>query len=307
MKKSDKQLYLLLPPALLCTLLLFVGGPDYCSLRSIRYAWGIGHLLCFGLWSLVYSLWRGDRSFLRLVMEVIILTFFFGGLTELLQTGIGREASWQDLGNDMLGSLTAICFFSDGRKRPARPRLWLWQAPVGVALLWALIPTAKVMVDDLAAWSQFPLLAGFESPLEVGRWQGSARRRISRQVQYSGLAALEVTLSTQHYSGLGLRNFPRDWTGYRLLQLQVHNPQENPLTLHFRIHDQHHNNQHSDRYNQTFQLQPGWNKLQISLDDVLRGPRTRPLDLSRVAGMGVFVGKLARPRTIYLDEVKLLP
>jgi hypothetical protein len=184
--------------------------------------------------------------------------------------------------------------------------------PVLLLFLWSLLPVSKVIIDDSFAFRQFPLLSGFETPLEVSRWSGSAKRSRDHKIFSSGSFSLRITLSTQRYSGIGLKDFPRDWSGYRSVSLRVFNPDQNPLLLHFRIHDQYHsshenihNNGYSDRFNHSFKLVPGWNTLQVSLAKVVHAPKDRLLDLTRIAGMGVFVGKLAEPRTIYLDDVTL--
>lgn len=306
-KFSQQQLVLLLPIALICAVLLFVGGPEFDSLRSYRYGWGAGHLFSFALWTYLYGLWRRERSFWPLVVEVLLLTIAVGGLTELLQSSIGREGTWQDLGNDIIGSLVGLLFLTSARQSLPFFMLRSIQVPVLILVAWSLLPTGKVIVDDLIARQQFPLLSGFETSLEASRWRGSGKRLVSTDVAFSGESSLQVNLNTQRYSGIGLKDFPRDWSNYRSVSLQVFNPETDPLQLHFRIHDHSHVNRYSDRYNNSFKLQSGWNELLIALDDVLNAPKGRKFDLSRVAGMGVFVGKLERPRTIYLDEVRLLP
>ncbi len=66
-------------------------------------------------------------------------------------------------------------------------------------------------------------------------------------------------------------------------------------------------NAYKDRFNASFEINPGWNYLQVSLAKVAQAPKDRLLDLTHIAGMGLFVGKLKNHRTIYLDDVELLP
>jgi hypothetical protein len=168
----------------------------------------------------------------------------------------------------------------------------------------------KVLVDDVISWRQFPLLSGFETPLEKTRWGGSARREVSHDIYFSGSSSLKVKLTKQRYSGIGLKDFPRDWSACRAVNLQVFKPDTDPLKVHFRIHDQEHRehkNTYSDRFNTSFDLMPGWNHLRVSLEQVMQAPKNRLMDMTNIAGMGLFVGKLDHPRTIYLDDVKLLP
>ena len=300
--------------ALLAATLLFVGGPDIYTLRSLRSIWGIGHLFCFALWAYLYVCWRPQRSFLQLILDVLILSFVLGGITELIQSQIGREAAWQDLGNDLLGGTLGVVFFAEARKLVGFGQLKFLQLSILLILFWTLLPIGQVIVDDAIAYHQFPLLSGFETPLEVSRWSGSAKRTRDDKVSSRGSYSLRVALTTQRYSGIGLKDFPRDWSGYQAVSLRVFNPDQSSLLLHFRIHDQYHssrknihNYSYSDRYNNSFKLAPGWNTLQVSLDKVAHAPKNRQLDLSKIGGMGVFVGKLARPRIIYLDDVMLIP
>ena len=302
--------YILIPVALLFGLLLFVGGPDAASLRSFRYIWGMGHVFCFALWSYFYLRWKPEQSFVRQLISVVVLVFLVGGSVELIQGQIGREASWVDLGNDVIGGLAAVIFFSAARKSlPFWGLKWL-QALVVLLVVWSFLPVGRVIIDDFIAWEQFPLLSGFETPFEASRWNGSAHRKVVDDIHYTGHSSLQVQLSTHLYSGLGLKDFPRDWSDYSAVSLQVFNPDSENLKLHFRIHDRYHydhKNAYSDRFNTSFNLRPGWNHLQVALDKVAHAPKNRLLDLTQVTGMGVFVGRLPHQRTIYLDDVKLIP
>ncbi len=217
----QRRLFLLVPLALVCAVLLFVGGPDFNSLRSYRYGWGSGHLFCFALWAYLYALWRCDISFRRLLIEALLLTLVVGGTTELLQSGIGREASWQDLGNDVVGSLVGIFFLAPARLQLFPMARKILQIPILVLVVWSLLPTAKAIVDDLIAHKQFPLLSGFETSMEMTRWNGSAKRRIVSELAFSGQYSMRLDLSTQRYSGLGLKDFPHDWSSYGSVRLQV--------------------------------------------------------------------------------------
>ena len=309
-----KKSYIIWFLALAAATLLFVGGPDGYTLRSLRHLWGDGHLFCFALWAYLYVRWRSDQPFFRQILEVLLLSFVLGGITELIQGQIGREATWQDLGSDLIGGLLGVVFFAESRRTLVVWQLRLMQVPVLLIFLWSLLPVAKVIIDDTIAFRQFPLLSGFETPLETSRWSGSAKRTRDDTVSFSGRSSLRLDLTTQRYSGIGLKDFPRDWSVYDSVSLQVFNPDQEPLLLHFRIHDQYHsnhknihNNAYSDRFNASFKIMPGWNPLQVSLVKVASAPKDRLLDLSQIAGMGVFVGKLTEPRTIYLDDVILIP
>ncbi len=296
--------------ALLCLVLLFVGGPGPHSTRTFYSGWGLGHLFSFALWGYLFLRWRKVLSAWRLMVEFLLLALLVGGATELLQAEFGREASWLDLGNDILGALLSAVFAPALKEQLSAKSLFFVRVLVLLPVVWVVIPFAKVAVDDLVARQQFPLLSGFETPLEVGRWGGACQRRVDSAQVYSGKSALRVDLDTRRYAGIALKYFPADWSGYRWLRLHVFNPRQEPFQFYFRIHDQQHKdsgNRYSDRFNTSFEVASGWTQLDIDLEQVAAAPKGRRLDLSRVAGMNLFVDKLDQPFSFYLDEILLLP
>jgi len=307
MRDISRKLSLLL--ALLCLLLLFVGGPGPDAPRSYKDFWDLGHLFCFALWTWLYLEWRPRQGVWKQLGLVLALAFIVGGATELLQAKVGRDASWADLQKDLLGSQLTFLFLN-----PARQQLRNWllrgmQVFVVLAVLWTALPLVRVVTDEVIAWQLFPLLSGFETPLERERWGGDSQRRVVIDIVHSGQASLRVELNTDRYSGVFLRYFPADWSGYRLLRLQVFNPEATPFTIYFRIHDQlhrQHENAYRDRFNTSFVLKPGWTLLTIPLEKVAAAPKGRRMNMQRIAGVGLFVAKLTRRRTIYIDDVELV-
>lgn len=303
------QTFLLLPPALVCAVLLFVGGPGPDSLRSVRYGWVAGHLFCFALWGYLYLSWRGQISLRRQLLEVALLCLLVGGLTEFFQSLVGREPSWQDVYHDVLGGLLAVMMLSPQRKQLSAAARLLCQLPLLLLLVWGLLPLFRAVVDDFISWQQFPLLSGFETPFEKNRWGGKSRRRIDQDVVFSGRKSLRVELIAGRYPGVFLNHFPSDWRGYNELRMHLYNPNAVTLELHLRIHDQLHrtfDNLHRDRFNTQVELAPGWNRVLVALPEVVNSPRERELDLQRVAGVGLYAVSLDHPQIIYIDEVRLL-
>jgi hypothetical protein len=303
------QTFLLLPPALICAVLLFVGGPGPDSLRSVRQAWVSGHLLCFALWGYLYLNWRGNLPLRRLLIEVVLLSVLVGGMTEILQSLVGREPSWRDVFNDVLGGLLAVLFFAPGRRQLRAPARHTTQFLLLLVVAWSLIPFSRALADDIISRHQFPLLSGFETPFEGTRWGGKSRRYLDEEIVYRGRKALRVELISGWYPGGFLNFFPADWRGYAALQMHIHHSLPEPLELHLRIHDQHYraaDNLHSDRFNSAVVLTQGWNRIRVPLVEVASAPRGRELDLHRVSGVGLFAVSLEDPRIITIDEVRLL-
>ena len=92
------------------------------------------------------------------------------------------------------------------------------------------------------------------------------------------------------------------------MKISIYNPDTNPLQIIFRIHDLQHIDgyeEYEDRYNRSFLLISGWNKIEIDLAEVEKSPSSRNMDMSRIRGVGLFVVSLPAPRILYLDEVRL--
>ena len=79
-----------------------------------------------------------------------------------------------------------------------------------------------------------------------------------------------------------------DWSDYSVLILELFHAGEGWIELGLRIDDQHHSRQLTDRYNRHLTLAPGVNRFRIPLDEVLRGPAERELDLQRIERIVLF-------------------
>lgn len=299
--------------AMLFLLLLFVGGPGSDASRLIKHLWDLGHVFSFALWTWLYLQWRAQAEFWRQFLLLLVLTLLIGGVTELIQAqwlaSTGREGSWLDLQKDLLGCVLVLLFLDPTRRKLKRGLRHALQLLVLLLTFWTLVPLAYIVADEVVSWRQFPLLSGFETSLEIERWEGNSYRQVVNEPVYRGIAALQVQLNTDQYSGVTLSHFPADWSEYQLLYLAVYNPDQEPLRLNLRIHDRLHqkfNNAYSDRFNIQILLEQGWTQIDIPLSEVAMAPKERRMDLSRIAGLQLFTVKLERPRTLFIDDVRLI-
>ncbi len=290
--------------------LFFIGGPDYYSPRSFKEVWNLGHILFFAAaayLSLKNIKPLAEKSVLVQLLVVFSVSLFLGVLIEVFQYDSSRDSSVLDVYRDMLGAaLGVVWFFSVVETIPRKPLLVIRTA---LFLLFVLqvLPVFVMLYDEWKAKSNFPVLANFESSAELGRWQGNADFYRTDEEVYKG-QSLKVVLGTQQYSGVALKYFPGDWSGYSQLMFEVHNPQQEPLPITVRIHDEAHRYSeqlYSDRYNQRFLLQYGWNHMVIDLADVASAPEGREMDLSAVAGFGFFVIAEKKRHVLFLDDVRL--
>jgi VanZ family protein len=290
--------------------LFFVFGPDYYSARSYRAAWNLGHILFFSIatYLLITSRFFIAKSFLQQFLVAVGLSLVVGIAIELIQGSIERESDILDIFRNELGVLLALFWFS-----PVCLSLNGWDLKAGRAVLVVVLIAQiyfplQLFVAERRATEAFPVLADFEETAELSRWRGNSQLSISNDNVSNGSSSLKVEFGTEKYSGLGLVYFPRDWQGYKTLQFDVYNSQLDELKITVRIHDQLHREGEqlfSDRFNRRFQLQHGWNTVSISLAEVERAPDSRLMDMTLIAGVGIFVTGEKVNKIAYLDSVKL--
>jgi hypothetical protein len=302
---------LLLLLAVSCFVLLFVGGPDVGSVRSFKYAWNLGHIIAFGLWTyLLLRYWDRliHKSFWQQCLLMLVVTIVLGGLIEIAQYGPRRTPDMGDMVRNVIGAQLALAFFSPARKQILNRPLRLFQVALFAAALVQLIPVALALTDECQAARQFPVLADFETPWETSRWGGDAEFTRDRRFTRNGRYSLKVELNTTTYSGVSLNYFPSDWRGFKYLQFDIYNPSDKALKVTCRIHDALHAEnelRYNDRFNRSYRLDPGWNAIRISLAEVAAAPRTRSMNLQAIMDFSIFAVRLPQTQTLYLDHVRL--
>lgn len=305
---SKPHLLWQLPALAALFVLFFIGGPDYYSARSFKAFWNLGHILFFFLLAhclLRHWQWLRGRPFREQCGFGIALAIAFGMLIESAQyLTNSRTVSTLDIARNVVGVLCALAFSAPpALSRTSKAAL---QTLVIAALAVSVYPLAKALADEQLARQSFPVLSDFESALELSRWTRGTR---SDAKASSGHYSLQVPLSTDPYSGIGMKYLPHDWHPYSHLLLDIYNPDADELTLTCRVHDAEHlkgKQRYSDRFNRRFHLHQGWNTLQIALVDVINAPRDRTIDIHHIRGLGCFSRDLKKSRVIYVDFVRLI-
>jgi VanZ family protein len=293
------------------SMLLFIGGPDYYSSRSIKCFWDLGHILYFALLAALLSRWNPVCRMSLTAQWIIILavTLVFGVLIELMQYGTTRTPDTGDVLRDLTGSLLVLVFGPLATRLQSARRLYAVRFIVILILLAQLWPLTRSLIDEAIARQQFPLLSGFETPFETHRWQGDGELSIESMMAVAEGGLMKVPLATDKYSGVSLRYFDGDWGSARTLQISIYNPATGPMRITCRIHDLQHtegDQDYEDRFNRSYDLVPGWNRLEIDLDEVENSPSGRKMDMSRIRELMLFTVSLPLPRVLYLDEVRLV-
>ena len=313
-KKSrfSKKNAALIAIAAICFVLFFVGGPDYYSPRSYKRFWDLGHILFFFILTyFIFVYWprNSKTTFLRQSIFAIIITICLGSLIELAQTESLRTPDLMDLARDIIGCLIALAFYAPNRNAIPKTVLKTFQTISLILLAIAFLPLIAAIIDETAARNQFPVLADFETRFETDRLTGTANFSIDHKIHFHGNGSLRVVLNTSHYSGIALNYFPENWMDYKELQFSIYNPDKKPIHLTCRIHDRRHSQGqqlYSDRFNKNFSISNGWNLIRIPLEEILNAPYKRKIALNQIQGLAIFAVSLSKPRTVYIDYVRLV-
>ncbi|HKJ64857.1 MAG TPA: hypothetical protein VJ969_05620, partial [Desulfopila sp.] len=178
-----------------------------------------------------------------------------------------------------------------------------------IAIAGMLTPFALTAVDEYRSRCDFPLLAGFETSLELSRWSSvNTIERVQDPVfVLSGNSSARLNLAPAKYSGASLRYFPKNWQNALRLVFSVYNPGE-PVMLHYRVHDALHRGDrqsYGNRFNGTRLLVKGWNTIVVPVEDIKNGPVKRSINLAAIAGFTLFLVDNREKRILYIDEVRL--
>ena len=177
-----------------------------------------------------------------------------------------------------------------------------------ILLCLQLYPLFVTLVDEQMARRKFPILADFESKLELIRWTSNGHITLDKNIAAHGDYSARIELTTDQYSGASLKSFPGNWNNFERLLFSIYLPDKQPLPITTRIHDkQHEQGQHlySDRFHLKTILQPGWNHIAIEISDVIHAPQTREMDVEFITNIHFFTIDLKQPRVIYLDNLRL--
>ncbi|WP_459938090.1 VanZ family protein [Desulfonatronum parangueonense] len=235
------------------------------------------------------------------------MVFVVGGGIELVQLFIGREASLEDMGVNLVGAGIGLALAASAQG----VRIGLLARGVQVLVFGAglalIAEPVATLWDMRQASRQFPMLSDFENRLQAKRWtSGKIVRNISRQGQASLCVHLD---SGETYPGTTLTHSFGDWQGYAALELSILNPDPLPLQMFVSIRDLEHRRHQKgmrDRFDRSFFIQPGWNDLRVPIEEIRTAPKDRPLNLGQLSSLVIFTMSLTDDRIVYLDQVRLV-
>lgn len=300
--------------------LLAVGKPPRPTLFWAEL-YNLGHIPLFGLIALLaLEVSRGllanpASGQVTHYLAAFVMAALISLVSEILQLGVeGREAEVQDAVHDLIG---AICFLAirsgfDAElwSEKAMPQRGFLIGAAGLALFVAAWPLVALGWHYGMRAAAFPVVVDFDS-----RWQqpfiSSPRADLGRKEaptawrHRTGDMVSVIRFRHARWPGVTIREPYPDWSGKSLLRLQIYSPSEESVKLTLRIDDVEHNQEHKDRFNRTFSIEPGLNDLAVTLDDVRRAPADREMDMRRVAQLILFTNRPSEPFELLISDVWL--
>lgn len=212
-----------------------------------------------------------------------LLLLAAGGLIELIQARIGRDASWTDMGNNLAGVLFGLALHHSKRDAGARRS----RAPLAIMALataWAFAPLLTGAVAYVERARRMPDLVSARGLLPLYFVEGREAK-----VAIDAAGNLEVHFAPRGTPGMHLWEVEPDWRRYGFLELELTNPGDAPVWLGFRVHDRAHDNRNEDRFNRSLRLEPGETRAwRWPLEEISSTPGGRSMDLSRMSGVVLF-------------------
>jgi hypothetical protein len=233
-----------------------------------------------------------------------------GLATEIAQSFTGRDASWMDLANDLLGAIAFLGVFAvvDNRLRTGVRRIALFGGLLVFAI--ASIPLVNMALAYAQRSWGFPVVAEFERALGTAfistRHAKIAVEPLPQPWGDGAQRALRIDFYEDPWPGIEFTEPPPDWRGYATLRLEAFNPTHQRLDFTVRIDDFEHNGREADRFNRLFTLEPFTHStFVIPLHDIEHAPKERRFDLARVRRIIVFRSRPSQAPTMYLGRVAL--
>lgn len=276
-----------------------------------------GHAPAFGCIALATLFWvrtsrtRANASAWSQYFIAFAVAVTLGGLTELAQFVVKRDPSWYDLRSDVMG---AAAFLGLAAAFDSRLRHFTKIGGMLLAVVLLVVHSLPAITMGRAYERReaiFPALAGFADRRDVyflkPQWSTIEIAALPPVYASSkGEMGLHVTLLGGDWPGVDFYEPAPDWRGFRTLSMDIVNPTDQPLHLTIRIHDTHHNNEFTDRFNRKFEVAPhARSTVRLPVIDIESAPQSRRMDLQQMADFLIFRGPDATATEFYVVSVRL--
>lgn len=175
-----------------------------------------------------------------------------------------------------------------------------------------VVPVLLLAVLTPSCRERRPFSYDFEQPVVLDDlvWKCRALYRLSPEHSTSGARSLAVTFfpappeERENYPGVAFAGFDRDWSARRTLAFDVFNPDAVALSLTLRIDDRR-GPKYTERLNRTLTIEPGANHVSIPLAGLATSGSRRPLDLTNILRVLLFMANPRERHTLYFDGFTL--
>jgi VanZ family protein len=253
-------------------------------------------------------------SFAVRLALVFVGLFAFGVVIELLQHRLGRTAAMNDVIANASGILAATLWHWSRKLDRYRPeqrwfsRALLASAGFVLALAWST--PVETLRDVAAMHRKFPVLASFESRVELQRWHfNRCQAKLTRQDATSGNYAMEISYQSGSHPAATMTSLASDWSAMKTLELDaVLDASYSGKSVQFmvKVVDQLHVNGHTDAYRGQWTLEPGQpQRIRIMRDEIVNGPDTRALDLSKIHFVHLVLMESSETTRLRVDRIRL--
>ena len=237
----------------------------------------------------------------------------FGLLSEWLQGFVTRAPSRTDGLANIAGAAAGVLWMQSRLVRRPIARHGLLAAAFTLIVSASVEPTLAIYEYYLQSRAM-PVLASFERPRELQHWAvNEARVARSADRASDGAFSMRLDLLPARWAGVSLRA-PRDWSGYDELVFDAWlastegsiAPADQTINLIVRVADTANDWQEQDRFDKTVQLTAdGKQTIRIRLSEIRAAPNLREMDLASIGRLQFFVVGPVKPRTIWLDAIRL--
>jgi hypothetical protein len=151
------------------------------------------------------------------------------------------------------------------------------------------------------------VLFDFELDQDLDRvhWKCHTLLSLSDEHATHGMKSLRLELFPSPYPGLNPALDKKDWRGYSSLCLDLFNPDNEDRKIVIRIDDKEDANDYADRYNKSFLLRPGTNKIEIPLNSLITSSTNRALNLRKIYKYLIFMVSPVQKTVLYVDYIRL--
>lgn len=238
---------------------------------------------------------------------VLIVGISLGGLIELLQSFVQRDASINDLYSDFFGLLAGLSLIAAYSLKKHQYK------KVATALLLVSVIFVSIGVLPLIQLSwfyaerqrAFPVIVDFDADWSFRFMRFDKVDLLERTRRSQSKAVYPVQFNLGKYPGISVIEPEPDWSDYRSLRMKIFSKNKGDFILVLRIHDDKHNQQFLDRFNMRLQIRQGMNEIDVPLKRVELAPRGRKMDLANIAGIILFMREPDEPVRLEMSNIYL--